>query len=123
MIPQSQKKNTLIIRILGIVMVLVVIGFVIYLFSSTNKGNTVNNTVTETSVKPVISSESAVKFAREKVQNDGVMSLDGRTTVVKDEQANWHISFPSPSSKMFGGEPHVYVDKTSGAITKVYYTQ
>ncbi len=73
--------------------------------------------------KQGISKSDAVKLAEQRVQADGVMSLDGRTTEVKEEGNDWHISFPLSSTKVIGGEPHVLIDKASGAITRVYYTQ
>lgn len=79
--------------------------------------------VGDKTVKQGISSDDAVKLAKQRVQADGVMSLDGRTTVVKEEQDYWHISFPISSPNVIGGEPHVLIDKASGAITRVYYTQ
>ena len=70
-----------------------------------------------------ISRADAVKLAEQRILTDGVMSLEGRSTVVKEEQGVWHISFPLTSTKVVGGEPHVFVDQESGTITKVYYTQ
>jgi hypothetical protein len=72
---------------------------------------------------PGINSDEAVKIAKERVLADGVMSLDGRTPVVKDEKDHWHVSFPIMLPFVVGGEPHVFVDKASGSITKIYYTQ
>lgn len=73
--------------------------------------------------KQSINKSDAVKLAEQKVKADGAMSLEGRTTVVKDEGNNWHISFPFTSTTVIGGEPHILIDKASGAITRVYYTQ
>jgi len=70
-----------------------------------------------------ISRTEAVKLAEQRVLTDGVMSLEGRSTVVKEEQDAWHISFPFTSTNVIGGEPHIFVDQASGTITKVYYTQ
>jgi hypothetical protein len=70
-----------------------------------------------------ISRDQAIKIAIQRVQADGIMSLDGRSTAVIEEPNSWHISFPISAPNMRGGEPHVIIDKASGAITRVYYTQ
>ena len=74
-------------------------------------------------VQTGITSDAAVDLAKQRVQKDGVMSLDGRETSVIDEPTQWHISFPISAPMWRGGEPHVIIDKASGAIINVYYTQ
>lgn len=70
-----------------------------------------------------ISREQAITIATQAVNDDGVMSLDGRDTWVEEEEDYWHIYFPYTSLGLRGGEPHVLVDKSSGAVTDIYYTQ
>jgi hypothetical protein len=70
-----------------------------------------------------ISREQAITIATQEVVDDGVMSLDGRDTKVVEETTYWHISFPYSSPLLRGGEPHVWVDKSSGNVTKIYYTE
>jgi hypothetical protein len=67
--------------------------------------------------------EEAITIATQAVVNDGVMSLDGRDTESADEVTYWHIYFPYTSHELLGGEPHVWVDKTTGDVTNIYYTQ
>jgi hypothetical protein len=69
------------------------------------------------------SREQAITIATQAVEADGVMSLDGRDTVVVEAATYWHISFPYSSPLTRGGEPHVWVDKTSGNVTNIYYTE
>lgn len=73
--------------------------------------------------KQSITSDQAIKIAEERVKSDGVMSMDGRFPVAKSEKDNWHVSFPISLPFVLGGEPHVIVDKASGKIIEVYYTQ
>ena len=70
-----------------------------------------------------ISREQAITIATQEVVDDGVMSLDGRDTVVVEAATYWHISFPYSSPLTRGGEPHVWVDKTTGNVTNIYYTE
>jgi len=67
--------------------------------------------------------EEAIGIARQRVEDDGVMSLDGRDTEQEEEADSWHIYFPYTSHEIRGGEPHVWVDKSSGEVTDIYYTQ
>jgi hypothetical protein len=70
-----------------------------------------------------ISREQAITIATQAVEDDGVMSLDGRDTEAVEEATYWHIYFPYTSHELLGGEPHVFVDKTSSDVTNIYYTQ
>jgi len=70
-----------------------------------------------------ITSEEAITIATQEVEADGVMSLDGRDTEVVEEATYWHIYFPYTSPVMRGGEPHVWVDKTTGDVINLYYTE
>jgi hypothetical protein len=70
-----------------------------------------------------ITREQAITIATQAVVDDGVMSLDGRDTVVVEEADSWHIYFPYSSHELLGGEPHVLVDKTTGEVIDLYYTQ
>jgi hypothetical protein len=70
-----------------------------------------------------ITREEAITTATQAVQDDGVMSLDGRSTQAAEEATYWHIYFPFSSPLTRGGEPHVWVDKASGNVTKIYYTE
>ena len=70
-----------------------------------------------------ITSEEAITIATEAVENDGVMSLDGRVTEIEDELTYWHVYFPFSSPITRGGSPHVFVNKTSGAVIDLYYTE
>jgi hypothetical protein len=70
-----------------------------------------------------ISRTEAITIATQAVNDDGVMSLDGRDTEVVEAATYWHIYFPYTSHELVGGEPHVWVDKTSGEVTDIYYTQ
>ena len=78
---------------------------------------------TRPSAQPDITPEEATAIARQRVQDDGVMSLDGRDTEVVEEADYWHIYFPYTSHEIRGGEPHVWVDKSSGEVIDIYYTQ
>jgi len=69
-----------------------------------------------------ISRENAISLASARVQEDGVMSLENRTPVAIEEEGNWHIYFLLPED-MIGGEPHILIDKNTGKIIEVYYTQ
>jgi hypothetical protein len=70
-----------------------------------------------------ISAGEAIEIAKQRVEEDGVMSLDGRDTESEEESDSWHIYFPFTSHEMRGGEPHVWVDKSSGDVIDIYYTQ
>ncbi|MFH0769015.1 MAG: hypothetical protein V1932_05565, partial [Chloroflexota bacterium] len=115
---QKVKKQ---LRVISIVVPVAMVIIVLFLFFG--PPNLINKPGAEVSVEQVISRDDAIGLATKRVQEGGVMSLDGRTTVVKEEQDYWHISFPISSPKVIGGEPHVLIDKASGTITRVYYTQ
>jgi hypothetical protein len=66
---------------------------------------------------------AAIEVAKQRVEADGVMSLDGRDTESEEESDSWHIYFPFTSHEIRGGEPHVWVDKSSGDVIDIYYTQ
>ena len=70
-----------------------------------------------------ISREKAIAIAIQRVKEDGVMSLAGRDTNAVEEADSWHICFPYTSHEVLGGEPHVLVDKLSGKVIRIYYTQ
>lgn len=71
-----------------------------------------------------ISRTEAIDIAKAFVLDEGVMTLDDRDEVADDEGTVWHVYFPyTAASDMLGGEPHVKVAKTDGAITEAYYTQ
>jgi hypothetical protein len=70
-----------------------------------------------------ITLEEAVEIAIQRVEADGVMSLDDRDTEHEEEADSWHIYFPYTSHELRGGEPHVWVDKSSGEVIDIYYTQ
>ena len=67
--------------------------------------------------------EEATEIARQRVEADGVMSLDGRDTEVVEEADYWHIYFPYTSDEVLGGEPHVWVNKSDGEVIQIYYTE
>ncbi len=70
-----------------------------------------------------ITLDEAIAIARQAVEDDGVMSLDGRDTEHQEESTYWHIYFPYPSHDVLGGEPHVWVAKSDGEVLDLYYTQ
>jgi hypothetical protein len=70
-----------------------------------------------------ITLEEAIDIAIQRVEADGVMSLAGRDTESVEEADYWHIYFPYTSHELLGGEPHVWVDKSSGDVSQIYYTQ
>lgn len=70
-----------------------------------------------------ITLEQAITIARQAVEDDGVMSLDGRDTEHEEEATYWHIYFPFTSPEVLGGEPHVQVAKADGEVLQIYYTQ
>ncbi len=70
-----------------------------------------------------ITAGEAIEVAKQRVEEDGVMSLDGRDTETEEEADSWHIYFPYTSDEIRGGEPHVWVDKSSGEVIDIYYTQ
>ena len=78
---------------------------------------------TRPSAQPGITLDEAIGIARQRVEDDGVMSLDGRDTEHEEEADSWHIYFPYTSQEMLGGEPHVWVAKSDGAVIEIYYTQ
>lgn len=69
------------------------------------------------------SEDHAIAVARQRVISDDVMSLVGCRDVVEDEGDVWHVCFPTLNTEVLCGEPHVLVDKLSGTINEVYYTQ
>ena len=75
------------------------------------------------SVPPGSTQEQAIAIAIQKVEQDGVMSLDGRDTEVVEEADYWHIYFPYTSHEIRGGEPHVLVAKSDGEVIEIHYTQ
>jgi len=70
-----------------------------------------------------ITLEEAIEIAIQRVEADGVMSLAGRDTESVEGADSWHIYFPYTSHELLGGEPHVWVDKSSGDVIQIYYTQ
>jgi hypothetical protein len=70
-----------------------------------------------------ITLDEAIAIARQAVIDDGIMSLDERDTAHEEESTYWHIYFPHSSSFVRGGEPHVKVAKSDGAILDIRYTQ
>jgi hypothetical protein len=110
------RRLTVVSKVLGVVIGVVIFIGVILFFLGQSLGE-------ETPVQSVISRDDALSLATNRVQEDGVMSLDGRKTTVKEEPNQWHISFPLSATMVRGGEPHVIIDKASGAITDVYYTK
>ena len=70
-----------------------------------------------------ITLEEAIAIATQRVEEDGIMSLDGRDTESVEGADSWHIYFPYTSHELVGGEPHVWVDKSSGDVIDLYYTQ
>jgi poly-D-alanine transfer protein DltD len=70
-----------------------------------------------------ITSEEAITIATQAVNDDGIMSLDGRDTVAVEEATYWHIYFPYTSHELLGGEPHVLVNNSNGTVIDLYYTQ
>lgn len=70
-----------------------------------------------------VSEAEAIEIARTRIIADGKMPLTSRISDVEDGGAAWHVSFPSSLANPRGGEPHVIVNKSDGAIVRVYYTQ
>lgn len=70
-----------------------------------------------------ITLEEAIEIARQAVIDDAVMSLEDRDTKYVEQPTYWHIYFPHSSSFVRGGEPHVKVAKSDGAILNIRYTQ
>jgi len=70
-----------------------------------------------------ITLEQAITIATQAVENDGVMSLDGRDTESTEEATSWHIYFPYTLPTLRGGEPHVLVSKSTGDVIDLYYTE
>ena len=73
----------------------------------------------------MISRERAIEIARARVEDEGVMSLEGRDTVAEVEVEGdvLHVYFPFSSREVRGGEPHVRVALDSGEVIDVTYTQ
>ena len=71
----------------------------------------------------VISRERAIEIARAEVEEQGVMSLKGRSTVAEKDGDVLHVYFPFTDTTIRGGEPHVFVSLADGAVTDVRYTQ
>lgn len=40
-----------------------------------------------------VTEAQAIEIAKSRVVNDGVMQLEGRKDVVRDEAATWHVTF------------------------------
>ncbi len=70
-----------------------------------------------------ISENEAIAIATERVEAEGVMSLEGRDTVVEDDGSEWHVLFPFQNHNIRGGEPHVFISKADGSVTQIYYTE
>ncbi|MFQ5860884.1 MAG: hypothetical protein ACE5IG_04955 [Dehalococcoidia bacterium] len=70
-----------------------------------------------------ISNEEAISIATERVEADDVMSLADREVVVEDAGDEWHIYFLPSDPEVLGGEPHVFISKEDGSITRIFYTQ
>lgn len=116
------RRLTVVSNVLGVVIGVVIFMGAIY-FLSGHSLEDLKNLWKETPVQSVISRDDAVGLATNRVQEDGVMSLADRKTAVKEEPNQWHITFPLTATMVRGGEPHVIIDKASGAIIDVYYTQ
>ncbi|MCI0817832.1 MAG: hypothetical protein J4N36_02965 [Chloroflexi bacterium] len=71
----------------------------------------------------MISRERAIEIARAEIENQGVMSLEGRDTVAEVDGDELHVYFPISDSKNRGGEPHVRISLAGGEVTDVRYTQ
>jgi len=71
----------------------------------------------------MISRERAISIARARVEDEAVMSLEGRDTVAEIEGDVLHVYFPMSDTATRGGEPHVRVSLASGEVTDVRYTQ
>ncbi len=71
----------------------------------------------------MISRERAIEIARAEVENQGVMSLEGRDTVAERDGDVLHVYFPVADVTIRGGEPHVRVSLADGEVTDVRYTQ
>lgn len=71
----------------------------------------------------MISRERAIEIARARVEDEGVMSLEGRDTVAEVEGDVLHVYFPSTDTTIRGGEPHVRVSLADGAVVDEHYTQ
>ncbi len=71
----------------------------------------------------MISRERAIEIARAEVEEQGVMSLEGRDTVAEIDGDELHVYFPISDTSTRGGEPHVRVSLTDGEVTDVRYTQ
>lgn len=70
-----------------------------------------------------VSEQDATQIAKRRVVDDAVMSIADCGEEVRDEGAVWHVSFPISDPEVLGGSPNVRVDKQSGTIVEVYYTQ
>lgn len=70
-----------------------------------------------------VTEAQAIEIAKSRVVSDGVMQLEGRRDVVRDEAAIWHVTFPETDLDVLGGAPHVLVEKATGSIIGVYYDQ
>ena len=71
----------------------------------------------------MISRERAIEIARAEVEDQGVMSLDGRDTVAEMDGDVLHVYFPISDATTRGGEPHSRVSLADGEVTDVRYTQ
>lgn len=78
---------------------------------------------TATDSSHVISSERAIEIARARVEYEGVMSLEGRSTVAERDGDVIHVYFPTSDTAMRGAEPHVYVSLVDGQVIDVRYTR
>ena len=71
----------------------------------------------------MISRERAIEIARAEVEEQGVMSLEGRDTVAETDGDVLHVYFPSSDTTIRGGEPHVRVSLEDGGVIDVTYSQ
>jgi hypothetical protein len=69
-----------------------------------------------------VGQDRATAIARARVSSDCKVSLSGRTPVALDDDAVWHVSFPSSDTSRRGGAPNVDIRKSDGAIISVRYT-
>ena len=71
----------------------------------------------------MISRERAIEIARAEVEEQGVMSLEGRSTVAERDCDELHVYFPLSGTAVRGGEPRVRVSLEDGGVIDVTYTQ
>ena len=115
------RRFSVVSKVLAVIISVAILIIVAFIIQGQNPGEKTPGE--ETPVQPVISRDEAVGIATTKVEEDGVMSLDDRKVSAKEESNQWHITFPLTATMVRGGEPHVIIDKASGAIIEVYYTK